>query len=790
VLRFAVPFLLALPLSAALPTAAEVGHLLHENSLDANECYKVTELEYSKEDLKIFFTEGFLSFTKPVNGIRTAAVFSAEVEAGDAEILLLPPTRGERLSLSNFTQSPNLEEHFKTALLLFTDSTAEDLLAKIRAQGAKKSPEMGALLSDQYNSMVRNVSVSFETRLVQDLLSTNRRNGFFYMGVNGATLGTFDISYDPLALSEIVIGQLDGTTGRSYKTWTSFPSRSTRASAKERERPFLLDNYRIDTTITPDLNVNVITRMTLTPKQPIGRVVSLLISPLMHVTSAQIDGRPVEFYAPESLRSNLLHNSDNQAVLLVAADTIDSSQQHEIEVHHEGKVISKAGDRIYFVNSRGTWYPRAGTEFSSYDLTFRYPKNLLLVSTGEPVEERVDGDWRITRRRSSTRIPFAGFNLGDFEKTVVTQGPYRIEVCANRNLEAALQNKPSSDEDRPYDRRRPYVVPAPLNGPPSGPPPLADPASRMDSVARHVAAALEFMTAAFGPPPIQHLTISPIPGTFGQGFPGLIYLSTLAYLDSADRPVSLRAQYDNTFFADLLDAHEVGHQWWGNLVIPASYQDEWLMESLANYSALLLLEKKKGPKALDTVLADYKKHLLAENSDGKTFESMGPISWGYRLQTSASTEAWRRITYEKGAWIIHMLRRQMGEAQFAALLREACKRYQFHTLSTEQFLSLAEQFAPKKMNLKSFFDTWVYGTGIPAVNIEYAINGLKVTGTLAENDVAEDFAASIPVEVQTGRQKSVYWLTAGTEPVPFSITLKQPATKVTLLTADCLITHK
>src|SRR5580704_10337333 len=240
------------------------------------------------------------------------------------------------------------------------------------------------------------------------------------------------------------------------------------------------------------------------------------ISPQMRVTSAAIDGQPVEFFAPESLRSNLLHSGDNQAVLLVASEPLDSSRPHEIEVRHAGKVISKAGDKVFFVNARGTWYPRVGTEFSRYDLTFRYPKSLVLVATGEPVEERVEGDWRISRRKSSSSIPYAGFNLGDFERTVVTQGPYRIEVCANKNLEAALRKRAMADGDDPaLEHRRPTIVPPPLSTHIGE---QRDPSSRIDDVARHVAAALEFMTAAFGPPPIQHLTISPIPGTFGRAW--------------------------------------------------------------------------------------------------------------------------------------------------------------------------------------------------------------------------------------------------------------------------------
>ena len=75
----------------------------------------------------------------------------------------------------------------------------------------------------------------------------------------------------------------------------------------------------------------------------------------------------------------------------------------------------------------------------------------------------------------------------------------------------------------------------------------------------------------------------------------MVYLSTLAYLNPGQLPAaSSRSAPRQTFYSELLETHEVAHQWWGNLVVPASYHDDWLIESLANYSALLLLERKKG----------------------------------------------------------------------------------------------------------------------------------------------------------------------------------------------------
>ena len=69
-----------------------------------------------------------------------------------------------------------------------------------------------------------------------------------------------------------------------------------------------------------------------------------------------------------------------------------------------------------------------------------------------------------------------------------------------------------------------------------------DPHARLHDVAADVSSSLEFFASAFGPPALNTLTVSPIPGTFGQGFPGLVYLSTLAYLDPSQRPVSMRGR--------------------------------------------------------------------------------------------------------------------------------------------------------------------------------------------------------------------------------------------------------
>ena len=789
-----LPLLLltGVPLLAA-GVATDLARELQTLTLDPDECYRVTELNLAKEDIKIYLASGYLILTKPVAGFRQGAVFVASAEAGDAEVLLMPPSRTERLSLATFTESPNLDEHFKAAAFLFTDATGADLLARVEEASAKTAPEQGHIIADQWTPTVRNLSHIFETSLVHDALTKDRKSGFFYAAVSGNQLGSFDLLYDPTIQEQIFVGKLARRNNRAYfDSWSSFPSRSFRNGAAPPSPRAAIGDFKIEATIGDDLKMTAVTHARLTLKEADAAPLRFSISPNMRVTEARIDGNPAELFTHESLPSNVLSGAEDSEFLVIPASPLDPGKPHELEIHHEGEVIHKAGDGVYYVNSRGTWYPRMGTDFAAYDMTFRYPQNLTLVAGGTLIENRMDGEWRIARRKTESPIRFAGFNLGDFQAVSINEKGYQIDVYANRHVEAALQPKTpllppdASLTPLPRPRRRDMQTLQPEL------PTLApDPAGRLGQVEQDVVEALDFMTEEFGPPALRNLAITPIPGNFGQGFPGLVYLSTLAYLNPAQRPGRLQSSYPETFYSELLEPHEIAHQWWGNLVTSASYRDEWLIESLANYCALLLLEKKKGVKALNEVLDDYRIRLLGKLESGRTLESVGPITWGRRLESSLAPNAWQLVAYQKGTWIMHMLRRQLGDENFYKLLREMATRYRFSAISTGQFRELAQNYAPpdsKDRTLKMFFENWVDGTGIPAVKLSYSWSGGKLSGTLSQSNVADDFATLVPVEVQTAKQKTVYWLPTGSDPVPFNIPLPASPIRVALLQNDCLCT--
>ncbi len=774
---------MAASLSAADNTGATLARSIRDATLDPDACYRVRDLNFVKEDLKFYLTDGYMIFAKPVQGQRLFAVFSADVEGGDAEVILMPPHRGERRSLATFTGSPNLDEHFLTALFLFSDGTGDELIQQAETSG-RKSLDVGALMKDRWTSLAHNISNGFEVRLVQDVLSPDRSTGIFFAAVAGKELGNFDLVHDPAAREQIMAGQFATKNAQAtFDVWASFESRSIRTGRKQPPKPkFELAEYRIETILDSRLHANCVTRVKLTARVP-SRAITLSVSDRMRITSVTIDGAPAHLYESESLRDTAIRGGTNSAWLAIVDQPLTPGQPHEIEIHHDGDVVLSAGNNVFLVTSRGNWYPRVGQDIANYDLTFRYPKHLTLVATGEPVEDRVEGETRISRRKTSRPVRVAGFNLGLYQEVKLNRPGLTIEVFGNRTLEPSLQPQnatvmmPASPR---LSRMGGEILTIPVTPP--------KPASHLSTLAENIAGAFDFMRGEFGPNPIRTLTVSPVPGAFGQGFPGLVYLSTLTYLRNEERPKNIRTTQEQVFFDELLPAHEVAHQWVGNFVTPAGYQDDWLMEALANYASLQYLEKRRGPKALEPVLDAYMAHLLHKLEDGRTIESVGPIIWGLRLQTSQSEDAWRTITYEKGSWIIHMLRRRMGDVRFQKLLSEMCRRYIKDPISTEQFRRLAEECMGAKPGdepLAEFFESWVYGTGIPSLKVNYTVKGkvpaLKVTGTVTQSGVDEEFSTDVPVEIHYPKgPPRVVWVRTASEPASFSVAVRQMPVRVSI----------
>ncbi len=699
---------LALECRAERPTAAGLASQLETISIDPQQTYRVRDLQFSRGDIRIYLNEGVLSFASAVGGRKVAAIFTAQgTEAGDAEILLLPPQRSERASLALFTKSPNLNEHFNSAVFLFSDGTAEELLSKVETQPVLKAPELATQNAGAMNTALRAAASEAGIRLMETLLDNHRpQEGFFYASIAGRDLGNFDVFYEPSSPEAIAVGRPIAKGARQrLQLWTAF--RPRRALPVIEHSP-VLSNYRIDATIRPDLSMTALANFTCVTDESVGRALAFGLSEHLRVISATVDGKAAEVFEPEVL--HVAEQERGRNFLLISEAALEAGRPHTVEVRYEGSVIRPTEGGGYFVDERSVWYPYVQPMRTNFDLTFRFASQLTLVSTGELVSDKSANGTRVVHR--ITRVPegLAGFNLGDYKLSVEQHGGYQVESYADR-----------------------------------------EPAESLETVAGKTEAALDYYTKRWTPLPIHVIAVTPIAGTFGQGFPGLIYLSTLAYMRPEDRPAPLRGARTDTFFSEMMLPHEVAHQWWGNVVIPFDYRTGWLLEAMANYSALEILENTQGPKAASAVLNSYRADLM-EKQNGRQLESFGPVDFGLRLLDMGGVEAWHKIVYEKGTWILHMLRQRLGEEGFRRMQQRLLEEFAAKPVSNEGFRQVASEFVPAGQadkDLALFFDAWIYGTGIPRMSLAHTSDGqaIEISG------VDEDFTADVPVRCRSGGGK-------------------------------------
>ncbi len=194
-------------------------------------------------------------------------------------------------------------------------------------------------------------------------------------------------------------------------------------------------------------------------------------------------------------------------------------------------------------------------------------------------------------------------------------------------------------------------------------PPPPSPAHDAQAVADRAAKAIESFSQWFGPYPYGSLALTQMPGKESQGWPGLVFLSSLAFL-SPQEQTDLHLDPLSRELDSRVLVHETAHQWWGDLVLWKSYRDQWIAEGLANYASLLLLEQQ-SPAQFHQVLEKYRQDLLSKNKDGEWLRDAGPVTLGQRLDSSHFPGGYEAISYERGTWLFHMLRSMLHDATFA-----------------------------------------------------------------------------------------------------------------------------
>lgn len=203
-------------------------------------------------------------------------------------------------------------------------------------------------------------------------------------------------------------------------------------------------------------------------------------------------------------------------------------------------------------------------------------------------------------------------------------------------------------------------------------------------------------------------------------------------------------------FSRGLIAHELAHQWFGDKITCGSWQDIWLNEGFATYLSALVIEEFDGEPSFKSWRID-KINNITSQTGGSVYISATDTSSVSRIFNS-------RLSYNKSAMVLHMLRKKLGDATFFQGMKDYLSdvNYAYSYAKTEDFILKMENASGE--DLGEFFNDWIYGEGYPSYHLEaHRMNpseiNITVNQTQSDNSVSF-FEAPLPIRLYgTGGQE-------------------------------------
>ena len=737
----------------AVSPAAAVWNALAAPAMDTSKSAHTGSVEIVRDRIHITLTDGTIQFLQPVNGVTFGATFH-----GKGTVLVEPPNTIEGQQLKLFTKQDKLAMSFTDATFSFTDGLLDEVAKQAKWQAS------GAANDDFYASRQKireDLGEAALPRMLQGILSVDRaRTAFFLADLKVAGKDWVEFHYDGLDPEEVRVSRwTDVGPFKLNDTWLHFPARN-QSSANAWNDPlakedFAIRAYNISANVTSGAELSATTKMTLEPRLAGQSVLIFDFDANLRVESIKdAQGNALSFYQARETKDRNQSYGDYVAVILpqpLAPGTVQT-----LEFRYGGKrAIRKAGNGNYFCESEG-WYPIRPTSFATradFDMTFRSPKNSVLVATGAKTSDTVDGGTRITTWKAEIPIAVAGFAYGEYKLYNDKAADVAVDVYANRDPDDLMASVQRAFE----------------SGAVQGAVGTLTPSNMAKTMGMEMANTVRLFSSYFGPYPYKSLSVASIPLSYshGQGWPGLIYLWSGSFLDGTQRhAIGLK---DGPELTDFFRAHESSHQWWGQRVGWKSYHDQWLSEGFADFSGILYVQYRENMKEALNQWRQEKEKLRKKDQLGHTRAALGPIWMGIRIRSSQSDPgAYQDLIYSKGAYVLYMLRMQLWDGRsadpdhfFKDMMQDYCKTFDNKAASTEDFKAIVEKHMSRSMDADGnhkmdwFFNQYVYGTGEAQYTfhstVDYTTDGkTHFKAELTRIGVPESWKEAIPLYAHMG----------------------------------------
>jgi aminopeptidase N len=462
---------------------------------------------------------------------------------------------------------------------------------------------------------------------------------------------------------------------------------------------FDVTNYRIETQLNPDEHtLRAGADITFVPQEATRSIVFELNGSL-HVDSVEKDGKALTGFVQDAVGAGALGPN----VRIDLGQVIPASQPATIRIRWNGALTSPEGGplankRLAYVGPEGSylmyasrWFPfhDYAADRATSDITIIVPTGITVGGiSDEPVNPQVDKSG-VTRFRFVNKQPVlvGNFVAGQYVTKSLRMGKYELQFFV----------KPGSE-------------------------------NRITNFGELMGRALEYYTSEYGNPSFgNRLVIAQTDDETMETYsgPGMIFLAS-KFFDSTHGATAERLQ------------REVAYQWWGETVGLKSFDDAWISQGLAEWSAFALRESTLNGAQLDSAQREEQERAL-------TFEQTSSIVRAPSALDDQSA-AYQSIVYYKGAMVFRMLRETLGKQQFTQLMRKFLEQYRNKNASIDDFERLANQVAGK--NLRYFFAQWVEGTGVPEFSVDYQIIRTRTGKFRTRGTVRQSFDnLKMPVDI-------------------------------------------
>ncbi|HKM91689.1 MAG TPA: M1 family aminopeptidase [Candidatus Acidoferrales bacterium] len=761
--------LVCLAISPAIPAQtpppqvpSSVWKVLLNPAMDAQKFAVVENVDIARDRVHILLKDGTIEFTEPAAGIPFGAVFH-----GHGSVEALPPNATEEHQLELFTKGgEKLSFSFDEAVFSSTDGLFEEIAKQVKWKGGGPADDLYA----RRQLAREDVGGQYLPRLFKSVLSGDpKRTAYFLADLKADDGKWVEIVDDAMEPEEMLVSRWTQVGPFiPHDVWMQFPA-GDRDPRHVYDDPvarmdFLIPSYKIEASVAENADLDATVHVSVQPRFSGEKVLLFELDSNLRLSSVKdAQGGTLDFIQARESKDRI--QSYGEYVAVVLREPTQAGRTEVLDFRYGGKrAVRKVGDGNYFCESFG-WYPVpfasefGATQFavrSDFELTFRSPKHYTLVATGGKVNETTEGNTRITSWKSEIPLAVAGFAFGGYKSYTEKAGNVDVQVYANEAPDSNLSTIQLTATFGPDSE----MTSAMGN---------LSAAALVKPIGDETANTVRLFQNYFGPYPYKQLTVTNIPGAYGQGWPGLLFLSWLTFLDPTQRhAIGLRDSAD-VRLTDFFRAHETSHQWWGHRVGWKSYHDQWLSEGFAEFSGMLYVSVRRDQKEFLGQMHREMDLLRKTDTHRHTVEQLGPIWMGLRIFSSQTDpSSYQNLIYSKGGYVLQMLRMQLydGRTQdtdrlFKAMMQDYCHTFDNKAASTEDFKAIVEKHMIPAMDLDGnhkmnwFFNQYVYGTGIPEYKFSYKVEATAdgkthVTGELRRSNVPDSWKDVVPLYAQIG----------------------------------------